>query len=268
MQNSIIITGATGSIGAAAVRAMAQKGYPILMACRDMDKAEYLREELLSQIPSARLELAHLELSSLEEVRSFVASLEGRRFAGLFNNAGTMNRHYTATADGLELTMEVNYIAPYLLTRLLEPQMEEGAHIVNMVSLSTKFASIGKDVLHKGAAGFGQLSSYSHSKIALLLFSLELARRYPRLKVNMSDPGIVDSDMIRLERWFDPLTDIIFRPFCNSPEKGARPAVNALLTQESGKYFVGRGFGEVPQRFATHELKEWLWDETEKLVSL
>lgn len=268
MQNRIIITGATGSIGFATVEAMAQKGYPILMACRNMEKGEKMRDELVARIPSADLEVARLELSSLEEVRAFVASLEGRTFAGLFNNAGTMSRRYGTTTDGFERTMAVNYIAPYLLTRLLEPQMEDGAHIVDMVSLSTKFASIGKDVLQKKSSDFGQLSSYSHSKIALLLFSLEFAKRHPRLKVNMSDPGIVDSNMIRLERWFDPLTDIIFRPFCNSPRRGAVPAVNALLTQESGKYFKGRGFGDASKRFTAHELREWLWEETEKAVNL
>ena len=81
----------------------------------------------------------------------------------------------------------------------------------------------------------------------------------------MADPGIVDTDMIRLDRWFDPLTDIFFRPFCNSPARGARPAVNALCSDACMQIFSGAGHHDVPRKLLERRDDiEWLWDETER----
>ena len=67
------------------------------------------------------------------------------------------------------------------------------------------------------------------------------AAGHPDLIVNATDPGIVNSNMITMGRWFDPLADMIFRPFCKSPAKGAIPAINAITSGLSGRYFLGNG---------------------------
>ena len=95
-----------------------------------------------------------------------------------------------------------------------------------------------RDFFEKGEKDFHQLRTYADTKLALIYFSIAMAQKSGR-RVNMADPGIVDTEMIRLGRWFDPLTDIFFRPFCNSPARGARPAVNAPLLRMQHAALLG-----------------------------
>lgn len=266
MNGRIIITGASGSIGEATTRALSEKGYRIIMACRNLKKADATRERILSDIPSADIETRLLELSSLSSVVSFSEDIDGPIY-GLFNNAGVISRGYALTANGLENTFAVNYFAPYLLTRLLLPKMEPGGRIVNMVSLVTRFPHISPSSLRPSEKDFSQLGTYSKSKLALLLFSRELSRRYPEIGVNVADPGIVDSNMISMGKWFDPIANVIFRPLCKSPESGARPAVSAMLSGETGRYMVGRKSKPLPSRYGDSSLEKDLWEETGRILS-
>lgn len=263
----VIITGASGSMGAAAVEAVASSGKPVIMACRNLSKGAAVRDNVLSKVPDAELDLRRLDLSSIDSVRSFVSSLNGMRIAALFNNAGTLNRDYEVTVDGYESDFQVNYIGPALLASLLLPNFPEGAHIVNMVSLTCRFARFGADYHGDSEKEFSQLGTYGRSKLALLLFTISFARRHPELHVNLSDPGVVDSNMISMGRWFDPLADILFRPFfCSSPQKGVAPALSALSTEENMKYFVGNGFREIPGRYLDHPAADALYERVTSLI--
>lgn len=270
----IIVTGASGAMGSEAVRALARTGRPVWMACRNLEKGERVRRSILRDLPDASLELMPLDLGSFASIRSFVAGLpEGLRFAGLFNNAGTQCRRFSTSGDGLERTWAVNYVGPYLLTRLLMPFLAEGAVVVNMVSLSTWVAKLDWHAFDAAAEGFGQIKAYAASKLALALFTVSLEEearlRGRKLSVNMADPGIVDTPIIRLDRWYDRLCDKVFRPLCKTPAQGAAAAVNALLHPElSGELFTSGPKGKAfrhkpfPQRYVSHPLRTWLWDET------
>ena len=263
----VIVTGASGSIGSAAVRALAQRGFSVIMACRNVDKGEKVKSEILNSLPEADLKLMQVDMASLKSVKHFADTLKdsGIRLSGVFNNAGTMNRNFTLSEDGFEKTIAVNYIAPYFLTRLLLPLFQPDAHIVNMVSLTCGMAKIDNSFFEKTEKDFSQLGTYGDSKLALLLFTIALSQK-TGFHVNMADPGVVNSNMISLGRWFDPLADALFRPFCKSPEKGAIPAINALTTDVSGKYFVGKNYRNVNQKYMSNPKIEWLWETTEKLL--
>ena len=149
----------------------------------------------------------------------------------------------------------------------------EGAVIVNMVSLSTWVAKLDWHSFEASEQAFGQIKSYAASKLALSLFTVSLEEQVRRqrrhISVNMADPGIVDTPIIHLDRWFDRLCDRIFRPLCKTPAQGAAAAVNALLHPElSGELFTsgpkGKSFRHkpFPQRFVSHPLRTWIWDET------
>ena len=266
MRDRIIVTGATGSMGAAATRALAAKGCSVVMACRNMRKAEAVREGISADLPGADIEILPLDLSSLDSVRSFGERLGPEPVSALFNNAGTMNRSYSLTSDGLENTFSVNYFGPVLLTLSLLPKMPSDARIVNMVSLSCRYVSIDEGSLRPAPEDFSQLGAYARSKLAMLHFSLELARRFPELHVNLADPWIVDSNIIALGRWFDPLTDVLFRPFCKSPEKGVRPALAALESDERNRYFVGKRCKDIPSGYSDPDLDLSLWNATEAIL--
>ncbi len=236
----IVITGATGSMGKVATREMAREGYTVIMACRNLKKAEAAKNEILATLPDAQLEVMHLDLSSQASVRTFVSQLDGRSIDSLFCNAGYMAREYSLSVDGYEMDMATNYLGNKLLCELILPLMPTRAHIVNMVSLTAKYAHFDENWQQWPKSKFSQLGTYASSKRALLRFSLQFAQEHPDIYINVADPGIVDSNMISMGRWFDPLADIFFRPFIKSPEQGVYPALQALHTDETAKYFVGK----------------------------
>lgn len=264
---SIIVTGASGSMGKAAVKALAAGGHSVIMACRNLDKGQAARREILAQVPGAALQVLPLDLGSMSSIRDFAASVAGSAPAGLLNNAGTMPAHFSLTEDGLEQTVAVNYVGPYLLTRLLLESLAPDARIVNVISLTCKYAKIDENLLQKGPDDFHQLRTYASSKLALMLFSIELARRTSH-RVNMSDPGIVASDMIDLGRWFDPLADVFFKPLCKRPEKGAAPALAALESNQTMKVFKRDKCLEVQERFLENPLAGLLWEKTAEKTGL
>jgi len=268
MKSPLIITGATGSMGRIVTEQMAKEGFPVIMACYDLENAVPLKAEILKRNPEAELEIEYINLKSIASVKSFVERMKGRTFSGLFNNAGVLPRHFALTEDGFETTMSVNYLCPCLLTRLLAPQMESGARIVSMVSMAAKISSVDLRWAERKEKDFGQVKNYSLSKVSLLYFSIALAERYPDLMVNVSDPGIVDSDLIRMDRWFDPIADVIFRPLINTPLKGAQPAIRALHSDKSKMYFVGKRSSLIGRRHLESPLADQLWDQTGQLLGL
>ena len=262
-----IVTGATGAIGAAAVESLAAEGRSVIMACRNLSKASALRDDILSRIPSASLEIMQLDLTSLESVRRFAELVVPGEVGALFNNAGVISRGYSLTADGLENSFSVNYFAPRLLTLLLLEKMPADACIVNMVSLTTRFVGLSVRDLQPLPEDFRQLKTYARSKRALISFSQELSRRYPSLRVHMADPGIVASNMIDLGHWYDPIADAVFKPFCKSPQKGAIPALNALHCAERQLCFAGKRSYPVRRRYVDPALDEEIWEASERIMS-
>lgn len=268
MGNRTIVTGASGAMGEAAVRALARDGRSVVMACRNLEKGGAVRDRILADLPAADISVIRLDLSSLDSIRTFVGELGQEPVSALFNNAGVISKGYSLTGDGLENTFAVNYFGPYLLTRLLLPLMDPEASIVNMISLTCRFVSVTEKSLRPSADEFSQLGTYARSKQALIRFSRELARRNPGLHINLADPGIVNSNMIDLGHWFDPLADILFRPFCKSPERGVQPALAALASDGRNRYFVGRKSMDIPARFDDPGLDLRIWEETERILSI
>lgn len=266
MSAKIIVTGASGSMGAVAAEALARQGHVVVMACRNPEKAAAVRADILSRVPGAFLEIRQLELSSMASVRDFAAGFSPGEITALFNNAGVISRAYALTSDGLEHTFAVNYFGPFLLTSLLLPCLKPEAHVVNMVSLTCRFVRVDEASLCPSEKDFSQLGTYARSKLALLHFSQELARRHPELCVNVADPGVVNSGIISMGRWFDPLADVLFRPLIKSPEKGAIPPLAALASPARGRYFVGTRSKEIPACYRDADLQGRLWEATERLL--
>ena len=109
-----IITGANGGMGKAITRAVAGTGVPVVMACRNVERAAGVRDEIVRETGNGRVELHQLDLASVASIRSFVDGLNGREVSVLVNNAGIMCRDFTTTGDGLEMTVGVNYVGTWL----------------------------------------------------------------------------------------------------------------------------------------------------------
>lgn len=238
----VLVTGASGSIGKEICRALLRLKIPVIMACRSERRFADTLGDIARDIPDFQATFLEIDLNSAASVIEAVNKLKGMELAGIINNAGTMERHYSVSPDGPETTMNVNYHNTRLLNQLLLPQVEKGGAIVFTTSLTRRRwpgAHLPATVSEKT---FGQLTTYSLSKAWITRFAADFAAEGESkgVRVNCADPGIVDSSMIRMDRWFDPLADIIFRPLIRTPRNGAVPAMRALLSSESGRIFTLR----------------------------
>ena len=276
-KSKIIVTGATGSIGLAAVKSLLSKDLPVIMACRNIRKADSQRDNLIKQFPHSEIDVLELDLNSLASIRAFVEEIKNQGFKvdKLLNNAGIICRDFTVNDDGFETTLAVNYLGPLYLSKLMIPLMDDGFNIVNTVSVTRGVSKLDEHFFDLDKKRFSQLGTYGKAKYALFLSSLTLSEKIKNGSVNLTDPGVVDSNMISMHRWFDPLADVLFRPFCKSPEKGAIPAVNALLykstdngqqstdlLQRNVKLFSGNKSKVISQKHYDNPLRKWLWEET------
>ena len=276
-QKLAVITGADGGMGMEITRAVAAAGYKVIMACRDPEIAEEKRQLIMRETGNIALEIVPVNLASLSSTASFANELlqRGEVITLLMNNAGTMETRRCITEDGLERTVSVNYVAPYLLTRKLLPLMGEGSRIVNMVSCTY---AIGKldfpDFFLRGKKGaFWRIPIYSNTKLALTLFTIALSKKVKEkgIIVNAADPGIVSTKIITMHMWFDPLTDIFFRPFIRTPRQGAATAISLLLDEDAGKRTgtlnVSFHPKQLSEKFFHHVQMKELWDKTEEIVA-
>ena len=276
-QKLAVITGADGGMGMEITRAVAAAGYKVIMACRDPEIAEEKRQLRMRETGNIALEIVPVNLASLSSTASFANELlqRGEVITLLMNNAGTMETRRCITEDGLERTVSVNYVAPYLLTRKLLPLMGEGSRIVNMVSCTY---AIGKldfpDFFLRGKKGaFWRIPIYSNTKLALTLFTIALSKKVKEkgIIVNAADPGIVSTKIITMHMWFDPLTDIFFRPFIRTPRQGAATAISLLLDEDAGKRTgtlnVSCHPKQLSEKFFHHVQMKELWDKTEEIVA-
>ena len=217
--STILITGGGRGLGKVTAGKLARSGHRVLLTARTLEKAEAAVRELATDNPGARLEARFVDLASLYSIRRFASELlkEGVALDVLFNVAGVMqtNPQRQFSADGYELTLAVNALAPFLLTRLLLPDLERApaARIINVGSRLHLPGSRGRpvdfDFDDPNLEGdYNPDRAYKNSKLALLWFTYELQRRLGshHMTVNAVCPGFVpltavESSRKPFERW-------------------------------------------------------------------
>lgn len=213
MEKIAVITGADGGMGTEITRALALAGHPIVMLCFDRERGEACCRRLAEETGNRSMTVKQVDLSSMPSVRKVTDEIlaEGRPIGWLMNNAGTMATSFQRTDEGFERTVAVNYLAPFLLTNRLLPLMDKGTRIVCMVSCTYAIGKLPDCFFTDGKEGaFWRIPIYSNTKLALWLFARELSKRVASrgILVNAADPGIVSTAIIRMDMWFDPLTDL------------------------------------------------------------
>jgi len=210
MQGKVaIVTGANTGLGLETARGLLAQGAHVVLACRDLVKAEAARAELVASTGSDEATVLRLDLASRARIEGFVASFEERfeRLDVLVDNAGVWHRTRRKTVDGFEATFGVNHLGTFLVTYLLRPMLERSAPARVVVLTSSLYAGAGagagaeldwddlefKRRPYQGAAAYGQ------SKRLNLLFSLALARRLEGrgVTVNAVHPGVVATELSR-----------------------------------------------------------------------
>lgn len=271
MSKLAIITGADGGMGTEITRAVAQAGYHTIMLCYTLFKGEERKNQLILETGNEDIEVRQIDLSSMASVTNVADDLLGRgkHIDLLMNNAGTMSTGLMTTEDGLEYTVAVNYVAPFLLTLKLLPLMGKGTRIVNMISCTYSIGQLTSEFFTRGKSGsFWRIPVYSNTKLALWLFTRELSERLKEdgIAVNAADPGIVSTNIIRMDMWFDPLTDLLFRPCIRTPRQGASTAISLLLDDRwegvTGQMFASGKPKKVKDKFMNHPQAKQLWADT------
>lgn len=276
MSKIAIITGADGGMGQEHVKAVVAAGYEVVMACRNPQKAWPVCKELIAKTHNGQIQVIKLDLSSFASIYDFVDEIKNRydHVDLLLNNAGTLLHHAEQTADGVEMTVGVNYLGHYLLTRLLLPLIPDGSRIVNMVSLTIRYGKIDHDIFTPvSQKHFNRFTVYSDSKLALLYFTLDLADELKErnILVNCADPGIVSTNIIRQGNIVvDKLCDIFFRPIIYKPAKGASTMIHIATTPNlniTGRCFARRKPIRLKRKMIENPYRKSLHDKTEALIA-
>ncbi|GGH00298.1 oxidoreductase [Pedobacter zeae] len=177
---TFLITGANSGIGYETAKALYQAGAHIIMACRDFNRAEEAAKSISSAAETGSLEIAQLNLSNLSDVKDFADQIikKHNKIDVLINNAGVMIPPASKTSNGFELQFGVNFIGHYALTGYLYPLLKQTANsrIVTVSSMAYLHGKIDFDNL-KSERDYEPMREYAQSKLANILFSLELQRR-------------------------------------------------------------------------------------------
>ena len=271
-----MITGANSGIGKATAIGLANLGATLILVCRDQARAEKAIAEIKEKTDNDSIDLMISDLSSQKEIHNLVKEFKSRydNLHVLINNAGVNLSKHSLTEDGIETTFAVNYLAQYMLSILFFDILKKSApaRIVNVAS-SVQAKSIDFDNLN-GDKHYSQLKAYAQSKLAVVLFTYEFARRTigTGVSVNCLHPGYVKTNMIRNFRPFVKYFYHLVGLFMKSPKRGAKTSIYLASTPDidgaSGKYFKKRKEARSAKRSYDISLSRKLWDVSAKLTNL
>jgi NAD(P)-dependent dehydrogenase (short-subunit alcohol dehydrogenase family) len=271
-----MITGANSGIGKATAIGLAKIGAYIIMVCRNKKRGEDAMKDIKKKSNSSSIELMLADLSSQQFIHQFVKEFKAKhdKLHVLINNAGVNLSKRTLTEDGIETTLAVNYLAPFLLCNLLFDSLKAGkpARIVNVAS-NVQAKSIDFDNLN-GEKHYRQLKAYAMSKTAMILFTYEFARRFDNqgVTINCVHPGYVKTKMIRNFRKFVKYFFPFIGLFMRSPKSGAKTSIFCASSPKiegiSGKYFKKKKEAKSVEITYNENLARRLWEFSVKLANL
>ncbi len=243
----VLITGANSGVGFAAAHELTRRGATILMVCRDRARGEAARARLAAVAAGASPELFIADVSSQKAIRRVATAIEEGHHCidVLMHNAGGVSERRDIGADGIERTLATNHLAPFLLTHLLLP-LVIAAPSGRIVVVASEAYSRRLDFDNlQGERRYNFLSAYSRSKLANILFTIELARRLSGsgVTVNAVSPGPARTRFGDNMRGVNGLFPKVMKrmPFFARPEKAARTLVYAASALEldgvSGRFY-------------------------------
>jgi NAD(P)-dependent dehydrogenase (short-subunit alcohol dehydrogenase family) len=278
-----VVTGANTGIGLETARMLALRGADVVLACRNLDKGQAALARIAAEKPAGRVSLAALDLGDLESVRAFA-----ERFAAghprldlLIDNAGVMVPPLSRTAQGFELQFGTNHLGHFALTGRLLPLLQRtpGARVVVVSSVAQNFGRIDFSDLNWERRRYSDFRAYGQSKLANMMFALELHRRLTAagagLRATAAHPGWTATDLQRtagFTRLLNPL-------FAMKPAQGALPTLRAATdpAARGGSYWGPSRLFEIngppaPAKIPRHAQDEAvaarLWDISEALTGV
>ncbi|MEE6179949.1 SDR family oxidoreductase [Mycobacterium sp. 050134] len=295
----VVVTGANSGLGFGLARRLSAAGADVVMAIRNQPKGEAAIEEIRQTVPDAKLTIKSLDLSSLASVAALGEQLnaEGRPIDILVNNAGVMTPpNRDTTADGFELQFGSNHLGHFALTAHLLPLLRAatGARVVSLSSLAARYGSIHFDD-PQFEKSYSANAAYGQSKLAVLMFALELDRRSRKagwgIVSNAAHPGLTMTNLqisgpshgLGKPSFMERLYKASWRwaPFMwQEIDDGILPALYAAATPqaEGGAFYGPLGLFEaagggvkpahVPKRARNDDDCRRLWELSERLTKV
>ncbi|KHN16813.1 Short-chain dehydrogenase TIC 32, chloroplastic [Glycine soja] len=274
-----IVTGATSGLGLETTRVLALRSVHVVMAVRSVDSGKNVKETILKEIPSAKIDVMELDLSSMASVRKFAADFNssGLPLNILINNAGVMATPFTLSQDNIELQFATNHLGHFLLTNLLLETMKktvrecnQEGRIVILSSEAHRFA------YHEGIqfdkindeSGYSSYFAYGQSKLANILHANELARHLKEegveITVNSLHPGSIVTNILRYHDYINAVANMVGKYFLKNVQQGAATQCYVALHPQvkgiSGEYFMDSNKGNPASLAKDSELAKKLWE--------
>jgi len=262
MKRTILITGATDGIGKQTAFRLAQLGHRIIMHGRNVRQGKKLRDLFRKETNNKYIEYVNADLTSFSDIEGLVEVLVHRNMIPdiLINNAGVFQSELELVTDHkIEKTFMINYLAPFYLSYLLIPIMEEQNKqvIVNVSSMIHASHIDLNDVVNP--TNFDSSKAYGASKLGNILFTKKMAREKPQLKINAVHPGVIDTKLFR-SGWGGGGSDL---------NAGADQLIFAALElpqNTTGKYFEYSNEAEPAEAANDTKLQDELYDLSMKLI--
>ncbi|GLT35927.1 hypothetical protein SLA2020_103380 [Shorea laevis] len=280
-----IVTGSSSGIGSETARVLAMRGVHVVMGVRNVAAGRDVKEAIVKENPSAKVDAMELDLSSLESVRKFASEYNssGRPLNLLINNAGIMATPFKLSKDNIELQFATNHLGHFLLTNLMLDAMKKTAvkskrqgRIVNVSSEAHRFPyseGIRFDKIND-ESGYSSFAAYGQSKLANVLHANELARRFKEegvdITANSLHPGTIVTNLFRHMGIFNGLVNKIGKFALKDVHQGAATTCYAALHPQvngvSGEYFKDSNIGQATVKGRDAELAKKLWDFSMNMV--
>ena len=236
----IIVTGATNGVGLGTARLLVRAGAHVILAVRNVDLGAQRAAEI-----GGSTSIAKLDLADLSSVRAFPDQLDDDVDI-LINNAGGLTQHRADTVDGFETMIGTNFLGPFALTNLLLGRVR--SQIINVGSDSHKSATLRLDDMHLRSHRWAAYAAYARSKLAVMLWGLELDRRlraaHSRVTTQLTHPGWVASNLSHVSdkpvmAGFHRVVGALANRFGNDIEEGAAPTLYCISEPIPPGSYVG-----------------------------
>ena len=274
-----IVTGANSGIGKETVRAFARQGAYVVMVCRNEERAHKAKQELITDTGHNGLEVMLADLAIQHDVRELSQKITQKfdKVDVLVNNAGIIADDREETPEGIEKTLAINHLAPFLMTNLLLDHLKRApdARVVNVSSEVHRMGANSFDIddlqLKKN---YSPTKAYGISKLCNIMFTHELAKRTEGSSITTYSlhPGVVRTQLAENASWMMKLFYWSGSPFMRSPKSGAETTIHLAaaddVKSQNGRYFRNKKESDPASIAYDDDLTEQLWEKSAKLTGL